>query len=497
MSKKITQDELETYLWGSAVLLRNHIDAGAYKQYIFPLLFFKRLNDVYEEEAEKAIKENGLEAAEWEETHSFTIPDGAHWNDVRNVPNDVGKAIQKAFRAIEKANSEKLTGIFGDGTWTNKRRLPDRLLKDLMEHFSTKTLSIENCPEDELGYGYEYLIKKFADDSGHTAQEFYTNRTVVHLMTELLKPESGEAIYDPTCGSAGMLISSIAYLKENNQEWRNVSLFGQEINALTSAIARMNLFLHGIDDFQIVNGDTLVAPAFIERGKLKTFDLVLANPPYSIKEWNRDAFSADRYGRNFLGVPPQGRADYAFLQHIIKSLDEKTGRCAILFPHGVLFRNEESEMREKLVCGDYVECVIGLAPNLFYNSPMEACIMICRMNKKTERKGKILFVNAISEVERKNAQSALTDDHIKKIADAYAGFENISGFAQVATTKDISENNYSLNIPLYVKPPVDAVEVDTLTIQEHYENWRSSSKRAHKCYQLLTGMIEKGGESNA
>lgn len=218
---KISQSELESYLWGSAVLLRNNIDAGAYKQYIFPLLFFKRLNDVYEEETEKAVKENGPEAADWEETHSFTIPDGAHWDDVRNVSTNVGKAIQTAFRAIEKANSEKLTGIFGDGTWTNKNRLPDRLLKDLLEHFSTKTLSIENCPEDELGQGYEYLIKKFADDSGHTAQEFYTNRTVVHLMTELLKPQPGEAIYDPTCGSAGMLISSITHLRENGKEWRD------------------------------------------------------------------------------------------------------------------------------------------------------------------------------------------------------------------------------------------------------------------------------------
>ena len=496
MSKKITQDELETYLWGSAVLLRNHIDAGAYKQYIFPLLFFKRLNDVYEEETEKAIRENGPEAAEWEETHSFIIPEGAHWDDVRNVPTNVGKAIQTAFRAIEKANSDKLTGIFGDGTWTNKRRLPDRLLKDLMEHFSTKTLSIENCPEDELGYGYEYLIKKFADDSGHTAQEFYTNRTVVHLMTELLKPESGEAIYDPTCGSAGMLISSIAYLKENGKEWRNVSLFGQEINALTSAIARMNLFLHGIEDFQIVNGDTLAAPAYIERGKLKTFDLVLANPPYSIKEWNRDAFSADRYGRNFLGVPPQGRADYAFLQHIIKSLDEKTGRCAILFPHGVLFRNEESDMREKLVRGDYVECVIGLAPNLFYNSPMEACIMICRMSKRSERKGKVLFINAINEVERKNAQSSLTDEHIRKIADTYVGYKDIEGFAKVVTTKDIEENNFSLSIPLYVKPAADSIEVDTATVQQHYERWRAISERVQKQYTLLNEMIEKGGRED-
>lgn len=218
MSKLITQEELETYLWGAATLLRNHIDAGAYKQYIFPLLFFKRINDVYEEETQNAVAENGPEADEWEETHRFVLPADAHWDNVRNVSVNVGKAISDAFRKIENANSEKLQGIFGDGTWTNKNRLPDRLLKDLLEHFSTKTLSIANCPEDELGQGYEYLIKKFADDSGHTAQEFYTNRTVVHLMTELLKPESGESIYDPTCGSAGMLISSIAYLKKNNKE---------------------------------------------------------------------------------------------------------------------------------------------------------------------------------------------------------------------------------------------------------------------------------------
>ena len=381
MSKRITQEELESYLWGSADLLRSHIDAGAYKQYIFPLLFFKRLNDVYEEETEIAIKENGPEAADWEETHSFVLPDDAHWDVVRNVPQDVGKAILAAFRAIEKANPDKLHGIFGDGTWTNKNRLPDRLLKDLMEHFSTKTLSLANCPEDELGKGYEYLIKKFADDSGHTAQEFYTNRTVVHLMTELLKPQSGESIYDPTCGSAGMLISSIAYLKDQKKEWRNVSLFGQEINALTSAIARMNLFLHGIEDFHIVNDDTLASPAFIERGRLQQFDVCVANPPYSINQWNRKAFEADKYGRNFLGVPPQGRADYAFLQHILKSLKPETGRCAILFPHGVLFRNEEKDMREKLVRSDMLECVIGLGPNLFYNSPMEACIVICRTKK--------------------------------------------------------------------------------------------------------------------
>jgi type I restriction enzyme M protein len=224
--------------------------------------------------------------------------------------------------------------------------------------------------------------------------------------------------------------------------------------------------------------------------------LVLANPPYSIKEWSRDAFSADKYGRNFLGVPPQGRADYAFLQHIIKSLDEKTGRCAILFPHGVLFRNEESDMREKLVRGDYVECVIGLAPNLFYNSPMEACIMICRMNKTADRRGKVLFINAVNEVERKNAQSYLTEEHIKKISMAYVNYKNDDGFAKVANIKNIEENNFSLSIPLYVKPVVDAAENDTCTLQQHYESWRASSRRVYKYYELLNQMIKKGGEEN-
>lgn len=491
MSKKITQDELESYLWGSAVLLRNHIDAGAYKQYIFPLLFFKRLNDVYEEETEKAVKENGPEADSWEETHSFSIPAGAHWDDVRNVTENVGKAIRNAFRTIEKANSEKLQGIFGDGTWTNKNRLPDRLLKDLLEHFSSKTLSIENCPEDELGQGYEYLIKKFADDSGHTAQEFYTNRTVVHLMTEILKPESGESIYDPTCGSAGMLISSISYLKNNKKEWRNVSLYGQEINALTSAIARMNLFLHGIEDFRIANGDTLAAPAFIERGKLQQFDVVVANPPYSINQWNRDVFNADKYGRNFLGVPPQGRADYAFFQHILKSMDLNTGRCAILFPHGVLFRNEERDMREKLVRSDLLECVIGLGSNLFYNSPMEACIIICRSKKPENNRGQVLFINAVNEVTRKNAQSYLEQQHIDKIAKAYEDFGADSDIAKKVSIRDIEKNDFSLSIPLYVKDPSANIVEMTMSVQASYSAWLKTSKRLKTYYDELGKLIKR------
>lgn len=499
MSNRITIEELQSYLWNSAVLLRTSIDAGAYKQYIFPLLFFKRICDVYDEECVQILEEydGDEEALEWEENHRFNVPKGAHWKDVRAVSENIGSAIVKAFRAIENANSDKLQGVFGDGAWTNKNRLPDRLLKDLIEHFSSKTLSIENCPEDELGQGYEYLIKKFADDSGHTAQEFYTNRTVVHLMTEMLKPESGESIYDPTCGSAGMLISAIAYLKGQGKEWRNVAVYGQEINALTSAIGRMNLFLHGVKDFTIVNDDTLKNPAFIENGQLKTFDLVLANPPYSISQWDRAAFESDKYGRNFLGVPPQGRADYAFLQHIIKSLNPKTGRCAILFPHGVLFRNEESEMREKMIRGDYLECVIGLGANLFYNSPMEACIVICRMNKTAARRGKVLFINAVNEVERKNAQSYLEDKHIQKIAQAYAQYETIDGFAKVATLKEMEENAFSLSIPLYVKDSAAAADTDQRSLQEMYSEWSAVSSQMQESFALLNTMLTKEGESDA
>ncbi len=495
MNNSITIEELKSYLWNSAVLLRTHIDAGSYKQYIFPLLFFKRLCDVYDEEYEKALVESGgdKDYADFKENHSFNIPKGSHWKDVREHSTDIGKAIINSFRAIEKANPEKLHGVFGDGAWTNKNRLPDNLLKDLIEHFSSKTLSIANCPEDELGTGYEYLIKKFADDSGHTAQEFYTNRTVVHLMTELLKPLSGESIYDPTCGSAGMLISSIAYLKKQGKEWRNVKLYGQEFNQLTSSIGRMNLFLHGIKEFHIVNDDTLVNPAFIECGELKKFDLVLANPPYSIKQWDKDAFSNDKYGRNFLGTPPQGRADYAFFQHIIKSMDIKTGRCAILFPHGVLFRNEEKEMRMNLIKSDLVECVIGLGPNLFFNAPMEACIIICRTSKKEERRGKILLINAVKEVTRKNAQSYLEDQHILKIADAYNNYKDIKGFSSVVTIDNVEKFDYSLSIPLYMKTVESEQVADMRTLTQCITDWKESGVEIRSVYEDLKIIMNGNG----
>lgn len=476
MSGRITQRELETYLWGAAVVLRGLIDAGDYKQYIFPLVFLKRISDVYDEEHAEALETyEDEELADFPENHRFVIPNGCQWSDVRSVTENIGATLLKAMRAIESANPETLPGVFGDGDWGNKNLLPDSTLADLIEHLSTRTLSIANLPEDELGNGYEFLIKKFADDSGHTAQEFYTNRTLVHLMTLLLEPHPGESIYDPTCGTGGMLISTAAELKRHGREWRNLKLYGQELNYGTAAIARMNLFLHGIADGQIAHGDTLARPAFLDgKGGLRTFDVVLANPPYSIKAWNRDAFARDPYGRNIWGVPPQGRADYAFFQHIAKSLDQSTGRAAILFPHGVLFRKDEASLREALVTSDLVECVIGMGEGLFYNSPMPATIVIMRTRKSADRKGKVLFINAVNDVARQQARSFLRESDQTKILDVYRNFKDVDHFAAAATLDQIASKGYSLAIPLYVAGAKAAGTGTQMDLDHALTGWREA-----------------------
>lgn len=452
MTARVSQAQLESYLWGAATLLRGTIDAGEYKSFIFPLLFLKRLSDVYDEEYTAALKESEGDKryAELPEQHRFQIPAGAHWNDVRNAASNVGRVVTRSMREIERANP-RLGGVFGDAPWTNKERLPDSTLKELIEHYSQLTLSITNVPEDELGVAYEFLIKKFADDSGHTAAEFYTNRTLVHLMTQVLEIAPGEAVYDPTCGSGGMLLSAAEELRRQGKEHRTLRLFGQERNLTTSAIARMNLFLHGIEDFDVVRGDTLSRPAFTDGDRLRRFDVVLANPPYSIKAWDRDAWASDPWGRNRYGTPPQGRADYAFWQHILASMDPRTGRCAVLFPHGVLFRDEEREMRKRIVAEDLVEAIIGLGPNLFYNSPMEACIVICRSKKPADRAGSVLFIDALKEVTRERAQSFLNPGHIDRIASTFRSFSYEDGFSAVVTLDEIESRDANLSIPLYVR----------------------------------------------
>jgi type I restriction enzyme M protein len=492
---RITQQELESYLWGAATLLRGLIDAGDYKQFIFPLLFFKRLSDVWDEEYERVLEESGgdLSYAEFSENHRFQILQGAHWKDVRQTPKNVGVTIQSAMRSIETANPGQLSGIFGDAAWTNKERLPDETLKDLIEHFSSQTLSVANVPEDELGNAYEFLIKKFADDSGHTAAEFYTNRTVVHLMTQLLQPKPNESIYDPTCGTGGMLLSALAEVKRSGGEHRTIKLYGQERNLMTSSIARMNLFLHGVEDFEIIRGDTLADPKLIERDRLKQFDVVLANPPYSIKQWDRTAFEKDRWGRNILGTPPQGRADYAFFQHILLSLKPKSGRCAILWPHGILFRNEEAEMRAKLVSQDLVEVVIGLGPNLFYNSPMESCIVVCRTQKEAKRRGKVLFIDALNEVTRERAQSFLKPEHQTRIIEAFRAFKAEPGFSYVATLDEIAGNGSNLSIPLYVRREgkITSENGTEVSLKAAWAKWEKGSLEFWRQMDSLVETLDK------
>ena len=479
----MTQKELESYLWGAATYLRGFIDAGDYKQYIFPLLFYKRICDVYDEEYEDALAESDgdLEYAAFDENHRFKVPAEAHWNQVRQVTVNVGQAISKALNAIQKVNAQQLQGIFGDADagWTNKERLSDAMLCQLIEHFSSKNLNIKNVPNDELGNAYEFLIKKFADDSGHTAAEFYTNRTVVRLMTLIADPHEGDSVYDPTCGSGGLLLNCAMMLKEQGKEYRTLRLYGQEINLITSGIARMNMLLHGFEEFNIVRGNTLSNPIFMEYDELQRFDIVLANPPYSIKSWDQAAFTDDPYGRNIWGTPPQGCADYAFQQHIMKSLKPDTGRCVVLWPHGILFRDAEREMRRKMIESDCVDCVIGLGPNLFYNSPMEACLLICRMQKPANRRGKILFINAVDEVRRDKTISMLEEKHINKIFKAYKEYKDIPGFAKVVSNEQILENGATLNISQYVSRLEVKDDAPKQTLEELIEMWKKNREELY------------------
>jgi type I restriction enzyme M protein len=485
----MTQKQLEKYLWGAATALRGTIDAGDYKQYIFPLLFFKRICDVYDEEFASALKESDgdMEYAAFAEHHHFVVPEQAHWNKVRERTTNVGVAIQDAMRAIEKANPDQLYGIFGDASWTNKNRLSDEILNNLIEHFSQHTLSLANVPDDQLGNAYEYLIKEFADDSGHTAAEFYTNRTVVKLMTKIMNPQPGESVYDPTCGSGGLLLNCALHLKEEGKEYRTLKLYGQEINLITSAIARMNMFMHGIEEFSVVRGDTLARPAFLENDELKQFNVILANPPYSIKAWDQKAFVNDPYGRNIWGTPPQGCADYAFEQHIQKSLDPNNGRSICLWPQGMLDRNSEEVIRKEFIESDRLEAVIGLGRNLFYNSGMESCLLISNTNKSHNRKGKVLFINAIDLVKKEKTISYLLDEHIDEIFNAYKDFTDIDGLSQVVGIPEIIKNRSSLNISLYVNKYV-ATNSDDL--EEVINNWESESKMLYESMNSLFKTLE-------
>jgi type I restriction enzyme M protein len=491
----ISLSQLESHLWEAANILRGPVDAADFKTYVFPLLFFKRISDVQEEEYQTALAESGgdEEYALFPQNYRFQIPKNCRWEDVRTVATNVGQALQKAMRGIEKANPETLYGIFGDAQWTNKDRLPDALLRDLIEHFSSINLGNQAAQADILGQSYEYLIKKFADATNKKAGEFYTPRTVVRLMVNILDPREGESIYDPACGTGGMLLEAIHHVKERHGDDRTLwgKLFAQEKNLTTSAIARMNLFLHGAADFQVVRGDTLRSPAFFTGDSLATFDCVIANPPFSLEKWGDEVWASDPYGRNFAGMPPDKSGDYAWVQHMIKSMASKTGRMAVVLPHGALFRmGKEGAIRRKILDMDLLEAVIGLGPTLFYGTGLAACILVFRQRKTKDRRNKVLIVDASKEFKTGRAQNELLPQHIERIHGWYRDYKEVPGLARVVTLEDIAANEYNLNIPRYVEAKSDAI---VLSVDEAMAKLKKSAEAAFSAEQKLVSLLEREG----
>ncbi len=491
----VTPSQLESHLWEAANILRGPVDAADFKTYVFPLLFFKRISDVHDEEYHAALTESGgdEEYAQFPQNYRFQIPNDCHWEDARTVATNVGQALQKAMRGIEKANPETLYGIFGDAQWTNKDRLPDSLLRDLIEHFSRINLGNHAAQADILGQSYEYLIKKFADATNKKAGEFYTPRSVVRLMVNILDPKEGESIYDPACGTGGMLLEAIHHVKENHGDDRTLwgKLFGQEKNLTTSAIARMNLFLHGASDFQIVRGDTLRSPAFFLGDSLATFDCVIANPPFSLEKWGEEVWTSDPFGRNFAGMPPAKSGDYAWVQHMVKSMAPKTGRMAVVLPHGALFRmGKEGEIREKILGMDLLEAVIGLGPNLFYGASLAACILIFRQRKAKDRKNKVLILDASKEFKAGRAQNELLPEHVEHIYQWYQDYKNVEGIARVVMLDEIAANDHNLNIPRYVEPKNEQAVV---MVDEAMKQLRKSAEAAFAAEEKLVGILEREG----
>ncbi len=450
-----TSTMLFNHLFEACNILRGPINQDEYKTYVIPILFFKRISDTYDEETELAIKEYGedIEDFDEDELHTFLIPDGCHWNDVRTVSENVGLAIVHAMVGIERANPDTLGGLFNsfdDANWTDKNKLSDARLKDLVEHMSSLRVGNEDYSADVMGDAYEFLIKKFADLSKKNAGEFYTPRTVVKLMIEILDPKPGETVYDPACGTGGMLIEAIRHMNYDNKTYGRI--YGQEKNLATSAIARMNLYLHGCQDFKVVQGDTLRAPVFMYRGALKTFDCVIANPPFGLKNWGAGAFESDVYGRNLWGCPTDSNADFAWIQHMVKSMDPKNGRVAVIMPQGVLFHGgKEGDIRKQLIKSDKLEAVITLAGGIFYGAGVSACILVINNNKPEEHKEKVLLVDGTKEYKALRAQNVLTEENVDELFGLYKAYDNIIEKSCVVTIDDLREKGYTLSVNSYIE----------------------------------------------
>lgn len=493
----INLKDLEAHLWHAAHIITGPIDASDYKTYIFPILFFKRICDVYDEEFLEAMEQVGdEEVAKRDMFHRIQIPAYCHWKDVFAETKDLGQALKDAFRGIELANP-KLHGIFGDASWTNKERLSDELLATLLNHFNKVNLGVASVRNDDMGRAYEYLIKRFADKANKKAGEFYTPRTIVRLMVNILDPQAGESVYDPACGTGGMLLETIHHVKESGGDPRLLKIKGQEKNLTTEAIARMNLFLHGQEDFDIVRGDTLREPKLLVSDRLETFDCVVANPPFSLKEWGYDLWSADPYGRNQYGLAPKTNGDFAWVQHMFASLNDH-GRMAVVLPHGVLFRGgAEGSIREKLLKENRIVAVVGVASNLFYGTGIPACILVLRKQRPAAHQDHVLIINAEEIFTKGRAQNTLSETQADDIYDIYRKMRtkgpeanDIDGVARWVPHSEIEENEFNLNIARYVQKPL---EEETITVEEALKDFQQKLAALEKAENELEALLIQEG----
>lgn len=459
---RLTLAGLQRHLWGAADILRGSIDSADYKHYIFGLLFYKRLNDVWREEYEARLAEyaDAALAADPEE-HRFHIPPGCFWADVREKSVDIGTELNIALRAIENENP-RLAGVFQDVDFANRERFPDHLIEALLQHFEKHRLRVADVPSTMMGDAYEYLIAEFADDAGKKGGEFYTPKAVVRLMVEILRPTPGMTVYDPTCGAGGMLLEAVHYMQRRGEDPRSLVLYGQEKNLNTWAIGKMSLFLHDIDDAFVERGDTLLDPKHLAADKsVKAFDLVLANPPFSLKAWGHEVWKkGDPYGRDVYGCPPKSYGDLAFVQHMVASM-APGGRMAVVVPHGVLFRGgAEGRIRAGLLKADLVEAVVGLGPNLFFGTGIPAAVLYLNRAKPAARAGKVLVVNGDKDFAPGKKQNVLSGAHVERLAGAVHAFEDVDLFCRVVGLDELEENGFNLNLTRYVQtdpppPPID------------------------------------------
>ncbi len=490
---------LRSALWDAANTLRGSaVDRTDWKGYILPLLFFKRISDVWDEETAEAAETFGdVDPTLFPEVHRFHVPEGCHWRDVREMPANVGTGLLRAMREIERANPDTLYRVFGSADWGNREKFTDELLKDLIEGFSAIPLGNKTVNTDVLGDAYEYLVGKFADVTRRNkAGEFYTPRSVVRMMVEILDPREGESIYDPACGTGGMLLGAIEHVARQEGDPRTFfgKIYGQEKNLTTSSIARMNLVLHGIEDFQIAREDTLRNPAFgdVSTGGLLAFDCVIANPPFSLKEWGRELWEADPWSRAQYGIPPESYGDYAFVQHMIASM-APTGnsRMAVVLPQGALFRKAaEGKIRTALLTEDLVEAVIGLAPNLFYGTQLAGCVVILRRKKPAARRRKVLIIDASSLFRKGRAQNFLDPEHGARIVEWYRAFEDVEDRARVVTLDEIKKEGWTLNISRYVLPPIGE---DIPPLGEAVASFKTALAEARAAEDYLRTVLTEGG----